>query len=91
MHEVNPAQVIADDTPVLEAVLMCDGERTELMREEARLLAQLNGDEAAAGPTADGKALNDTEATARLEQVGRMPRCRYYLHVFPGGQAPQRD
>lgn len=64
------AQVIADDTPVLQAVLMCDGERTELMQEEAQLLAQLNRDEGAADDTtADGKALTDTDATARLEQV----------------------
>lgn len=87
-------QVIADDTPVLQAVLMCDGERTELMQEEARLLAQLNRDEDAAADTSQGKELTDTEATARLEQV-----CvRLYLwfpidatlwRICPGGEATE--
>lgn len=64
------AQVIADDTPVLQAVLMCDGERTELLEEESRLLAQLNREEGAAADTsADGKQLSDADAATRLEAV----------------------
>lgn len=36
--------MVGDDTPVIEAVLACDAERTELLAEEAELLAKLNKD-----------------------------------------------
>ncbi len=62
--------MIADDTPVLQAVLMCDGERSELLEEESRLLAQLNREEGTEAETStDGKQLSEADAAARLEQV----------------------
>jgi ATP-binding cassette subfamily F protein 3 len=35
-------EVVGDDTTVLEAVLECDPERSDLLREEAELMAKLN-------------------------------------------------
>ncbi|KXZ48205.1 hypothetical protein GPECTOR_29g111 [Gonium pectorale] len=75
-------EVVGDDTPVIEAVLACDVERTELLREEAELLKALNrerpkdaaeADAAASAATAaasNGKSGADEAAmAARLTQV----------------------
>jgi ATP-binding cassette subfamily F protein 3 len=35
-------EVVGDDTAVLQAVLECDSERSELLAEEAGIMAQLN-------------------------------------------------
>ena len=72
---------------MLETILRCDTERTQLLQEEARIMAQLNGSEAPANghaPAAGGadsgtkarlkpavSASADPEAAAKLEKVGR--------------------
>ncbi|WIA32674.1 hypothetical protein OEZ86_003475 [Tetradesmus obliquus] len=52
-------EVVGDDTPVLQVVLECDTERSELLAEEAQLMAALGLDKRstpAAGEAADGVA-----------------------------------
>ena len=53
---------------MLETVLRCDTERTELLEEEAKLLRQLNS-EGAERPAGGAEA----EVSARLEKVSRSP------------------
>jgi hypothetical protein len=49
-----PPQVAGDDTPAIDTVMACDVERTQLMEEEAAILAQLEG--AGAAGSAAGAA-----------------------------------
>lgn len=60
-------EVVGDDTPVIEAVLACDVERTTLLVEEKEILAKLNQkiDDSKAGK--EDKA--ESELSARLVKV----------------------
>ncbi|KAG2441206.1 hypothetical protein HYH02_010050 [Chlamydomonas schloesseri] len=49
-------EVVGDDTPVIEAVLACDVERTQLLAEEAELLKALNRERPKDGGAADAAA-----------------------------------
>ena len=65
-------QVSGDDTTVIQAVLACDTERTQLLKEEQSLLTQLNKPASATAnghpATANGTASlpNGGGATARV-------------------------
>ena len=59
-------QVSGDDTTVIQAVLACDTERTQLLKEEQSLLTQLNKP---ASATANGHAAT-ANGTASLPNGG---------------------
>ncbi|PNW76832.1 hypothetical protein CHLRE_11g478128v5 [Chlamydomonas reinhardtii] len=58
-------EVVGDDTPVIEAVLACDVERTQLLREEAELLKALNRERPKDGGAADAAAAAAATAAAK--------------------------
>lgn len=64
-------QVVGDDTPVIEAVLQCDVERSSLLQEEAALLKKLNREKGGAAAGGDKAPTDPAEAamSTRLTQV----------------------
>lgn len=68
-------QVTGGTTTVLETVLKCDTERTELLEEEAKLLARVNTDPGAAIETrTQNGPSSDTVSSSRLEQASGSSR-----------------
>ena len=64
-------QVTGDDTTVLEAVLACDTERSQLLQEEATLMQKFNKEPvngpAATGPGTDAAAPSNGQKAAQLD------------------------
>lgn len=80
LQDLSCIQVRAGDTSVLETVLRCDAERSELLEEEAKLLAVLNPPAPTAAPASTkGKTPTplpaapseraDPDAAVKLEKV----------------------
>ena len=66
-------QVAGDETTVIEAVLACDSERTQLLKEEQALLKQLNKEapDQAHAATANGHPA--VSSTAAVPDGGTLP------------------
>ncbi|GAX81005.1 hypothetical protein CEUSTIGMA_g8440.t1 [Chlamydomonas eustigma] len=71
-------EVVGDDTPVIQAVLACDTERTKLLEEEKQILAKLNKERregvpaSNSSPAEEVKLINGTDKAAnnKLEESG---------------------
>ncbi|KAG2423892.1 hypothetical protein HXX76_014945 [Chlamydomonas incerta] len=66
-------EVVGDDTPVIEAVLACDVERTQLLAEEAELLKSLNRERPKDGGAADAAAAATAAAGTAAAAAGAKP------------------
>jgi ATP-binding cassette subfamily F protein 3 len=65
-------EVTGDDTTVLQYVLSCDAKREMLLREEERLMAELNANEAAVEAAGQATAATDEQGKKIAESLARL-------------------